>query len=556
MNEALTWGLPIVAALALFTLSYTLLPSATRKGDYWMAGVWFVGGVLVLVLRVSYWGVTSNHRFGLRAVVCVVVIGGLAALSIEAFRSIDHKRRRLAETNQQSQRQPPVVRVLYSSTQTIEISTAPGPYNETLNLDNVATMSPLASNHDEIGMLLLESSPLTIDNPPAEGRYKDGSGGTVAFNPGNWPEIQIKMATISGPGTEYLFSRLTSPTHVVQVGERRFQVTLQSIRDKSPKKKKQTLIAYTFGISEAVGSRGETPKGSGGAGLGGRSTHLRLEPEKADDQEKGMSTPVFSTQEPTQSAKLLLILSGFGDVILALIGGTQTKLWVSLVMLLAACGLQILVIVKVQPFRARKWNVLLGFCVVVVLTLLWWGARPDVPTAPVAPVAKTNTPSFLNRQPKTLHDIFVTEYSNFSYVDGDHFMTFKDGSPTLRVGFRVYFDLDAQTRWVAYFVPGSANTYDVCKWFSTHYKDSFAAMDQKVLEKAAPGIRPVDSKNLQFSGSVILYHETKLFAKELDDLTTLYRKNHLTVQFRGPDYQYAVNHPEAPLGPLPSGSVH
>jgi hypothetical protein len=94
-------------------------------------------------------------------------------------------------------------------------------------------------------------------------------------------------------------------------------------------------------------------------------------------------------QEPTLGEKWLLIVSGFGDVILALIGGTQAKLWVSLVMLVAACAIQILVIVKVQPFRARKWNVLLGVFVVVVLTLLWWGARPDAPPASVAQTSTT-----------------------------------------------------------------------------------------------------------------------------------------------------------------------
>ncbi|HYR75898.1 MAG TPA: hypothetical protein VEM96_08650 [Pyrinomonadaceae bacterium] len=91
-------------------------------------------------------------------------------------------------------------------------------------------------------------------------------------------------------------------------------------------------------------------------------------------------------QESTLGENLLLVFSGLGDVILALIGGTQAKLWVSLVMLIAACGIQILVIIKVQPFRVRKWNALLGFAVVVVLTLLWWGARPDVAALAPTPI--------------------------------------------------------------------------------------------------------------------------------------------------------------------------
>jgi hypothetical protein len=33
MNELLTWGLPIFAALALFALSYALLQVTSRSGD-------------------------------------------------------------------------------------------------------------------------------------------------------------------------------------------------------------------------------------------------------------------------------------------------------------------------------------------------------------------------------------------------------------------------------------------------------------------------------------------------------------------------------------------
>jgi hypothetical protein len=144
----------------------------------------------------------------------------------------------------------PVVRVLYSSTQTVEISSAPGPYNETLNLDNIATMVQADEwNHDAIGMILQELPPLIVDKPKAGEGYKDEKGNSIVTNPDNNSSIHIANLTIIAGGTKYLFSR-SSPIHFIQIGERRFRITLQSIRDKSNDKKKKRLIAYTFGISE------------------------------------------------------------------------------------------------------------------------------------------------------------------------------------------------------------------------------------------------------------------------------------------------------------------
>ena len=119
---------------------------------------------------------------------------------------------------------PAIVRVLYSSTQIVEISSSPGDYNETLNLDNVATMRQAEeATHDIIGMALLIDSPsVTIDKP--------------------------KGNTGSSLGKKYVFSRLGVSAHTIDVGSRHFRVSLQAIRDKS--KGKQRLLVYTFGISE------------------------------------------------------------------------------------------------------------------------------------------------------------------------------------------------------------------------------------------------------------------------------------------------------------------
>ena len=143
----------------------------------------------------------------------------------------------------------PSIRLKYSSQQIVEVSNVPGNHNETLNLDNVATMVHVdEASRDVIAMLLLKEPPVTIEKPRQEEKYKTGDGTTVQFPAAGTPGIQIGPATIISPGQKYVFDRFSSSAHVVEVRTRRFRVTLQSITDKSSKK--QMLISYTFGISE------------------------------------------------------------------------------------------------------------------------------------------------------------------------------------------------------------------------------------------------------------------------------------------------------------------
>jgi hypothetical protein len=109
MTEFLTWGLPIFAALALVALSYNALQVASRVEDYWMAMLWFGLGVLIVVVRTIYWGVTSNRNLTLRIVVCFIVCGSIGAVTVLAFRSINHKRERWVESDQKSVEKAPLV---------------------------------------------------------------------------------------------------------------------------------------------------------------------------------------------------------------------------------------------------------------------------------------------------------------------------------------------------------------------------------------------------------------------------------------------------------------
>jgi hypothetical protein len=135
----------------------------------------------------------------------------------------------------------------YSSTQTVERANTPDDCKDTINLDNVATMAfAPPQDHSSIGMILLNAPQLEISEPEASTTYKHASS-TIKFPSAGSPGIEMRNATFR-TGRTYVFGSLGSSVHVIEVGSRKFKVTLQSVKDKSSKAQK--LLVYTFGISE------------------------------------------------------------------------------------------------------------------------------------------------------------------------------------------------------------------------------------------------------------------------------------------------------------------
>jgi hypothetical protein len=130
----------------------------------------------------------------------------------------------------------------------------------------------------------------------------------------------------------------------------------------------------------------------------GRPDYGNPPDSKADEEDSPEPQPLQPKQETTRAEKFVLVLTGLGDVILAMIGGSQAKLWVSLVMLVIACLIQAAVIWKVRPFRSAMGNIGLAVGVMAVLGALWWGSRPDLPL-PVEKKAQSQSDSALSDLP-------------------------------------------------------------------------------------------------------------------------------------------------------------
>jgi hypothetical protein len=142
------------------------------------------------------------------------------------------------------QKTPQRVLVKFSSTQTIQISSSPGPYNEHLNLDNVAVLTQTgAFDRDSITLALLVSPPLGVVNPKASEQY-DGSQLPAAGHPG----MKTKNLEVRTLGDRFTFHRMNSPRATVKVAGREFVITLMRVDHKSTPRHK--LLEYTFGASE------------------------------------------------------------------------------------------------------------------------------------------------------------------------------------------------------------------------------------------------------------------------------------------------------------------
>src|SRR2546425_1216400 len=105
MAELLSWGLPIVVGLALWTLSYNAIQTASRAEDYHLAVFWFGLGSLVFLVRISYWAFITTRPLALRVLVCAIACACIIAITVESIRSINHKRQRWIA----SQREPDTV---------------------------------------------------------------------------------------------------------------------------------------------------------------------------------------------------------------------------------------------------------------------------------------------------------------------------------------------------------------------------------------------------------------------------------------------------------------
>lgn len=135
-----------------------------------------------------------------------------------------------------------------SSRQILQASNIPGDYNETLNLDNIATLHLWGPIRESVILLWPTSPPVTVTEPKADQAYNVPGGGGIAAHVGHVPGVTVRDLKLAGQAKEITFD-VAHSVHLIRVGERIFRVSLESINDKA-NAERLMFFEYTFAVSE------------------------------------------------------------------------------------------------------------------------------------------------------------------------------------------------------------------------------------------------------------------------------------------------------------------
>jgi hypothetical protein len=211
-----------------------------RRSEYWR---WIQFAVVLWIVIVCYgiipkdW--TVKHRVigtGLFAVIGALVFGGgfffLSKQKLSPAKGVAEK--------------PLSVRLKYSSRQTIHCKLED--QTQTINLDNVATMTLWSCSRDTVEFLVSKTGPVTIKKTSADQNYKVGGGFVSSFPAAKDPGVSISnVKVVTGSAKKYQFT-VDKPVQVIQIGERAFRVSLDQANDDSENGVQK--FSYVFAISE------------------------------------------------------------------------------------------------------------------------------------------------------------------------------------------------------------------------------------------------------------------------------------------------------------------
>ena len=137
----------------------------------------------------------------------------------------------------------------------------------------------------------------------------------------------------------------------------------------------------------------------------------------------------------------------------------------------------------------------------------------------------------------TLLYLFENDFNNLLRAGENLTLEFKTGEK-LNVKSKLYLDFEAQNEFVGFFIPNTPGTFNICIYLAEHYKTALELKNKTMVEMSGPGIQPVNSSELKFSGRIFIYHEYPLLESQKRELLTLYEQHSLSPQFRGSEYLF------------------
>jgi hypothetical protein len=155
-----------------------------------------------------------------------------------------------------------------------------------------------------------------------------------------------------------------------------------------------------------------------------------------------------------------------------------------------------------------------------------------------------------DEKPPTLLDLFKKDFPNTMKASDTNVDAYTIGTPegsTIKVKRQTYEDYEAKTKFIGFYISrpeppakdfSGQDTFAACMELLNHnaVQDAFDHFGKQVAVMSGYGDQMTTSKELTFSGRVLIYHEEFLRIPSQADIIKAYQAKGLAVVFKGPDY--------------------
>jgi hypothetical protein len=191
----------------------------------------------------------------------------------------------------------------------------------------------------------------------------------------------------------------------------------------------------------------------------------------------------------------------------------------------------------------RLWRSIVGIIITASLSLIGWRAyhaaqRNDSVLQVLLHSSISPTPqSEQVARLQTVHDLFQNDFPSLLKYDSEtEFVDGKNNTKT-KIKFRVYQDFEGRSKFVSFYIPSSASTFDACRLMADAIQGFLDEADKVKIGSLSPGTSAYEwSKDLVFTKKVFVYYESDLTLEQQGQLDSLYKSKGFLIQFRGQGY--------------------
>jgi hypothetical protein len=145
-------------------------------------------------------------------------------------------------------------------------------------------------------------------------------------------------------------------------------------------------------------------------------------------------------------------------------------------------------------------------------------------------------------KPPSLVDLFTEDYP--ADMKAQNELTMK--GILLPLKQQVYLDMLSSSKFVGFYIPerdpatGGETTTIICKALAGQVQPMLGALEKNLYLNGGLGIENAKTiPDLKFTQQAVIYHESMLSILEKAEIIEAFKAKELTVQFRGPDYEFS-----------------